>query len=125
MSDETRQIIYVIDDDDVVRDSLKVLLEVRQYHVRDFESGDQFLAENPDLSDCCVIVDVHMPGMTGLDLLGVLRQRGETMPAILITGRRDSHIEAQAAALGQVILLDKPLPHSRLFSTIEQMLARI
>jgi two-component system response regulator FixJ len=117
--------IYVIDDDDVVRDSLKVLLELRDYRVLDFDSGDQFLAENPDLSNCCVIVDVHMPGMTGLALLALLRDRGATMPAILITGRRDSLIDSQASALGKVVLMDKPLAHSRLFSTIEQLLNSI
>lgn len=117
--------IYVIDDDDVVRDSLRVLLELRGHQVLDFDSGDQFLAHDPDLNNCCVIVDVHMPGMTGLTLLALLRDRGEAMPAILLTGRRDSLIESQASALGKVVLLDKPLTHNLLFGTIEKMLATV
>lgn len=114
--------IYVIDDDDVVRDSLRALLEVRGYMVRDFESGDRFFSEAPDLSHCCLVVDIHMPGMTGLDVVGALRARGETAPAILITGRRDAQIDAHAATFNDVVLLDKPVAHSRLFSTIDEML---
>lgn len=114
--------VFVIDDDDVVRDSLKALLEIRGYDVVEFESGDQFLTSHGDLSGSCLIVDVHMPGMTGLDLLAVLRQRSETAPAILITGRRDALIEVQAATLENVELLDKPVAHDALFRTLKRMI---
>lgn len=122
MTASIRHQIYVIDDDDVVRDSLRALLEVRGYTVRDFDSGDRFFSEAPDLSHSCLVVDIHMPGMTGLDVVGALRARGETVPAILITGRRDTHIDVQAATLGQVVLLDKPIAHARLFAAIDEML---
>ncbi len=115
--------VFVIDDDDVVRDSLKALLEIRGYDVVEFESGDQFLTSHVDLSGSCLIVDVHMPGMTGLDLLAVLRQRSEAAPAILITGRRDALIEVQAATLENVELLDKPVAHDALFSILKRMIA--
>ncbi|MBS4047971.1 MAG: response regulator [Alphaproteobacteria bacterium] len=115
--------VFVIDDDDVVRDSLKALLEIRGYDVVEFESGDQFLTSHADLSGSCLIVDVHMPGMTGLDLLAVLRQRREVTPAILITGRRDALIEVQAATLDNVELLDKPVAHDALFSMLKRMIA--
>lgn len=115
--------VFVIDDDDVVRDSLKALLEIFGYSVLDYESGDQFLASQPDLKGGCLIVDVHMPGITGLDLLTALRQSGEAVPAILITGRRDNMIQAQAAALENVELLDKPVAHESLFRTLKRMLA--
>lgn len=122
MTGSVQHPIYVIDDDDVVRDSLRALLEVRGYTVRDFESGDRFFSEAPDLSRCCLVVDIHMPGMTGLDVMGALRARGETVPAVLITGRRDTHIDAQAATFGDVVLLDKPVAHARLFAAIDEML---
>lgn len=122
MTGTAQPLIYVIDDDDVVRDSLRALLEVRGYAVRDFESGDRFFSEVSDLSHCCLVVDIHMPGMTGLDVVGALRARGESVPAILITGRRDGHIDAHAATLDEVVLLDKPVAHARLFATIDEML---
>ncbi|MCW0236455.1 MAG: response regulator [Ferrovibrio sp.] len=115
--------IYVVDDDDVVRDSLRALLEVSNYQVSDFESGDHFLSEL-DLADGCVILDVHMPGLPGTEVLRRLRERGVTIPVILITGRRDSQIEAQASAFGALALIDKPLSHTQLFGAIEQALRR-
>lgn len=122
MNTAIHPIVYVIDDDDFVRDSLRALLEVRGYDVRDFESGDRFFSEVADLSRGCLIVDIHMPGMTGLDLVGALRSRGENVPAILITGRRDSHIDARAAEFGDVVLLDKPIAHDRMFAALDGML---
>jgi two-component system response regulator FixJ len=113
--------IYVIDDDEVVRDSLKALLEVRGYGVRDFESGDDFLTANPEMAGCCVILDVHMPGKTGMEVLRLIRERSPAVPAILITGHRDGQIQAQAEQLGAA-LLDKPLAHGQLFGAIEQAL---
>lgn len=114
--------IYVIDDDEVVRDSLKALLEVRGYTVREFESGAEFLSAAPDMAGCCVILDVHMPGMTGVELLRRIRARSQAVPTILITGRRDGQIQAQADELGAIALLDKPLAHGLLFGAIEQAL---
>jgi FixJ family two-component response regulator len=124
MSSTGGPIIYLVDDDDVVRDSLRALLEVRHYQVADFESGDHFLAVTSDLADGCVILDVHMPGLAGTEVLRILRERGANIPVILITGRRDGQIEAQANALGAAALLDKPLPHAQLFGVIEQALSR-
>src|SRR3546814_6687727 len=82
--------IYVIDDDDVVRDSLIALLEVRGYVTRDFESGDRFLGENPDLAGCCIIFDVHMPGMTCMEVLRRIRWRSPNVPADPNSTRRNS-----------------------------------
>lgn len=115
--------VYVVDDDEVVRDSLKALLEIRQYGVREFESGEDFLAQDPDLTACCLVLDVHMPGMTGVELLRTLRERDSDVPVILITGRRDGQIDSQAAELGAIALLDKPVAHRLLFGAIEQAFA--
>lgn len=123
MADSSAPLIYVIDDDDVVRDSLKALLQVRRYAVQDFESGERFLAADPDLSRCCLILDVHMPNMTGIQLLQAMRDRGKVPATILITGKRDATLQNQANDLGVLALLDKPLSHATLFETIEQALA--
>ncbi|WP_300302375.1 response regulator [Ferrovibrio sp.] len=123
MADSSVPLIYVIDDDDVVRDSLKALLQVRRYAVQDFESGERFLAADPDLSRCCLILDVHMPNMTGIQLLQAMRDRGKVPATILITGKRDASLQNQANDLGVLALLDKPLSHAALFEAIEQALA--
>jgi FixJ family two-component response regulator len=124
MSEAANSVVFIVDDDEVVRESLRALLEVRRYSVTDFESGDHFLDADPDLSSGCVILDVHMPGRAGTEILRILRERNADIPVILITGRRDGQIEAQAAALGAAALIDKPLSHSQLFGALDQALSQ-
>lgn len=121
MTTQPRTII-VIDDDEVVRDSLKVLLEARAFRVEDFASGPQFLKQHTG-HDGCLVLDIHMPEMSGLEVLKKLRAEHDDTPVILITGRRDRSLEAQAKELGVVALLDKPIPYAAFFKAIDQALA--
>lgn len=115
--------IFVIDDDDMVRDSLKALLESRNFAVTEFESGMQFLQTHNGAAAECLLLDVHMPDMSGLDLLEILRANGNLIPAIFITGRRDASTEERARDLNVVAVLDKPVRHATLFAAIEQALS--
>lgn len=115
--------IFVIDDDEMVRDSLKALLESRNFTVVDFDSGRQFLSAGHATGRACLVLDVHMPDMTGIELLRLLRSRGNAIPTILITGRTDLSVQMQAKELGVVALLDKPVSHAVLFDTIRQALS--
>ena len=115
--------IFVIDDDEVVRDSLKVLLETRDFTVLDFASCQEFLDRQNPIRGGCLILDIHMPGMTGIDLLRLLRKKGDAIPVIFITGRRDAAIRAQAEALGAIAFFDKPVASIQLFDAIRQALA--
>lgn len=117
--------IVVVDDDEVVRDSLKVLLELRKYQVYEFGSAAAFLSDRAGAAATaagCLVLDIHMPDMTGIELLRQLRSKGDRTPAILITGRRDAATQSQAQSLGAIALLDKPISHPALFSAIEQAL---
>jgi FixJ family two-component response regulator len=114
--------IHIVDDDVVVRDSLKVLLESRGYSVEDYASGRDFLSRRNG-NAACLVLDNHMPEMTGLDILRTLRQAGDSIGVIMITGRWDAATRAQAEALGVVAFLDKPVPHQRLFSEIDRALS--
>jgi FixJ family two-component response regulator len=122
MVDQLTPTIYVVDDDEMVRDSLKALLESHHFRVHDFDSAAAFLNHADSTRRACLVLDIHMPGMTGLELLRILRQRSRAIPTILITGRTDSAARAQAHALGAIALLDKPLAYPELFSAIEQAL---
>lgn len=114
--------IYVVDDDEMVRDSLKALLESHRFDVLAFDSAASFLSHARGASHACLVLDIHMPGMTGLQLLRTLRERGWAIPTILITGRNDAGAKVEAKALGAIALLDKPVAHPDLFSAIEQAL---
>lgn len=116
--------ICIVDDDEVVRDSMRAVLESRRYTVQDFASGAELLASGVASAVDCLVLDIHMPGMTGLELLRELGVRRIATPVILITGRSDPTIAAQARAFGALALLDKPVSHSTLFDTIQRALAR-
>lgn len=120
MDSRSPRTIFILDDDLAVRDSLKALLEARNFAVVDFDSGSN-LFRHQDRADC-LILDLHMPQMTGLELLMKLRQRGDSTPAILITGRPDSVTQDEAKKLG-VPLLEKPVPPKILLDLVERALA--
>ncbi len=123
MSGEKTRTIFVVDDDAVVRDSMTALLQSRQYSVVEFDSGRALLNRDKALAGDCLVVDVHMPEMTGLDLLKTLRDQGDLLPAIVLTGRNDAAITAQARELGAVAVLDKPVRFQALFDAIDKALA--
>jgi FixJ family two-component response regulator len=123
MPPHTKGIIVVIDDDEVVRESFRAVLEARRFEVEDFQSGRDFLVRRDGGRLGCIILDIHMPGMNGLELLESLRRSGDATPVLLVTGRSDARVLAQAQALGASTLLEKPVRPDQLFQAIEQALA--
>jgi FixJ family two-component response regulator len=123
MTNGPQPTVYVVDDDEVVRDSLKVLLESRHYAVEDFASGKDFLSCVDGQGVGCLVLDIHMPQMTGIDVLRQLRKDGSHIPVIMVTGRQDAATRAQAESLGAAAFLDKPVAHKQLFAAIEKALA--
>lgn len=107
MTDVSPGVVAIVDDDAAVLDSLKFLLEVVGYAVATFASAADFLNGLPaDFG--CLIIDQHMPNMTGLELVERLRRDGMALPTLLITGSPSPAIVARAAQLGIVRVLEKP-----------------
>ncbi|MFD1790267.1 response regulator transcription factor [Ochrobactrum teleogrylli] len=116
--------VYVIDDDEAFRDSLVWLLESSQYTVRAFDSAEAFLdAASPDMSGC-VIADVRMSGITGLELHRRLRTLGVDLPTIIVTGHGDVPMAVTAFRDGVVDFIEKPLDDKYVLERIEFCLAK-
>jgi FixJ family two-component response regulator len=91
------------------------------YGVRDFGSAEQFIATKEDGSFDCIITDIHMPGMSGIDLKRLLTARDSKVPVIMITARAEPELEARAAASGAVCLLRKPFETDDLINCLEKV----
>jgi two-component system response regulator FixJ len=116
-------IIYVIDDDDAVRQSLEFLLKTTGYAVRGFESAKDFLDILPEVKSGCVITDVRMPEITGIELLRHMKDRGSDIPVIVITGHGDIAQAVDAMKLGAVDFLEKPFDDDQLLTALRSTLS--
>jgi two-component system response regulator FixJ len=116
--------VYVIDDDDAVRDSLKLLLESHAIAVRDFASGPDFLAGVGLRPQGCVVLDLHLPVISGLDFLGRFAERLDGMPVILLTGKADSATRTRALEAGVSAFLEKPIEDDLLIEAVTRALAK-
>ncbi|HWU00847.1 MAG TPA: response regulator [Terriglobales bacterium] len=110
--------IVIVDDDDAARDSLQILLELQGFAVEAFETCEDFLRSAVLHTSGCLVLDVHLPGMSGLELMDELNSRQISLPTILVTGRNDKTIQERAVALGAVILLEKPIDFDALMAAI-------
>jgi FixJ family two-component response regulator len=100
--------IAVIDDDESFRIALVESLSSLGYGSSAYASAEDYVRASGDRSFDCIVTDIHMLGMSGLDLMKRLAERGSTTPVVLITARSDANLEARAAAAGAVCLLRKP-----------------
>jgi two-component system, LuxR family, response regulator FixJ len=117
--------VYIVDDDAAVRQSLAVLLTAEPYAVSSFASPQEFLAAAPSLPPGCLITDMRMPGMTGLELLHHLNERVLRFPTIIITGHGDVPLAVRAMKEGAVDFIEKPYTVDAILGGIEIALARI
>jgi FixJ family two-component response regulator len=106
--------VAVVDDDEAVRDALRFLLETAGYDVHGYASAQAFLPEAGQHCWRYLLVDQHMPVLTGLDLVACLRRSGKVIPTLLITGSSTPDMIDRAAALGVTAVLQKPLANADL-----------
>ncbi len=111
--------IALVDDDDAVRDSLRFLLEIVGYPIEEYGSAAEFLARCDMDGIGGLILDHHMPAMTGLELAAQLRATGQQFPILLITGSPSPAMVARAAQLGIDRVLEKPPSESELLTFVE------
>ena len=114
--------VYVVDDDEAVRDSLQWLLEGKDYRVRCFDSAESFLARYDPREVACLIADIRMGGMTGLELQDKLLERKSPLPIVFITGHGDVPMAVNTMKKGALDFIQKPFNEDDLLSVVERML---
>jgi FixJ family two-component response regulator len=113
-----RPLLSVVDDDEMLRESLPDLLREFGYAVRAFSSGQEFLSSGYVDKTKCLILDVAMPRMSGLDLQEELKRRGQEIPIIFISGQKDEDVRKQAFGQGAVKFLYKPFSDGALLDAV-------
>lgn len=114
--------VYVVDDDPAMRDSLRWLLESVDFNVQVFESATEFLAEYKGERPSCLVLDVRMPGMSGLDLQDELVRRDVTIPMIMISAHGDVPVAVRALRAGAIDFIEKPFSDQLLLDRVRQAL---
>ncbi|MBX9828447.1 MAG: response regulator transcription factor FixJ [Xanthobacteraceae bacterium] len=116
-------IVHVIDDDDAMRESLAFLFKSAKVPVATYEAADLFLDRLPGVTGGCVVTDVRMPGMSGIDLLKRLRELNCTIPVIVITGHGDVPLAVEAMKYGASDFLEKPFDDDLILAAVRTALS--
>lgn len=114
--------VYVVDDDPAVRDSLRWLIESLQYPVETFESAQTFLDSYTPVKQGCLVLDVRLPGMSGLQLQKKLSEDGIDLPTVIITGHGDIPMAVRALQAGALHFLEKPFRDQEVLDCVQEAL---
>ena len=116
--------VYIVDDDPAVRDSLSLLLSLRGYHTATFATAEDFLAAVDPQWAGCVLADIRLPGLSGLEMQGMLIQRGVRIPVVIVTGHGDVASARAAFRRDAVDFLEKPYDDETPVAAVEAAFAR-
>jgi two-component system response regulator FixJ len=117
-------VVHIVDDEEAVRNSLAFLLQTSGFAVRVHESATEFLKLAPGISNGCLITDLRMPDMDGVELLRRLREAGAMLPAIVITGHGDVQMAVEAMKSGALDFIEKPFSDDVMISSITRAVNR-
>ena len=112
-------IVCIVDDDESARDSLAFVVQNANLEVRGYASPKELLDTWDESTPSCLVVDYQMPGMSGLELIQIIRQRGSMVPFVLVTGYGTVPMVIQAMKLGAVTVIEKPFRHESLIEMLE------
>ena len=116
--------VHVIDDDEAMRDSLSFMLDAAGLQSRSWESALDFVATLDSVERGCIVTDVRMPDMTGIELVDRLKKSGHPDPIIVITGHADVPLAVEAMKAGVVDFIEKPFDNQRLLTAVRAALAK-
>ena len=125
MSDEELRLVHLVDDDEAIRRSVGFMLKTSGFHVRTYQSGVELLKAAGNLEPGCILLDIRMPGMDGLEVQAALRDKGITLPVIIMTGHGDVTLAVQAMKAGALDFIEKPFEKAVLLSALEHGIDRL
>ena len=116
---ESEKFVHIVDDDDSVRRSVGFMLKTSGYSVRSYESGTELLKKAKSLEPGCILLDIRMPGMDGLEVQQALQENGVVLPVIIMTGHGDVPLSVRAMKAGAIDFIEKPFEKDLLLTAIE------
>jgi two-component system response regulator FixJ len=125
MSGQGVRVVHLVDDDEAIRRSVGFALKTSGFQVRIYESGNEILKTAPDLEPGCILLDIRMPGMDGLEVQEALRSKGVALPVVIMTGHGDVTLAVRAMKAGAIDFIEKPFEKAVLLSAIEHGLGRL
>ena len=125
MSDEELRLIHLVDDDEAIRRSVGFMLKTSGHHVETYESGTELLKNSGELRDGCILLDIRMPGMDGLEVQQALLERGVGLPVVIMTGHGDVALAVKAMKAGAVDFIEKPFDKGALLSSLGEGFSRL
>ena len=125
MTTDPTPTVFIVDDDEAVRDSLQVLLETEGYRTETFASALAFLETDPATRRGCLLADVRMPDMTGLELQQRLGERGVALPVVIVTGHGDVPMAVKAMKAGAVDFIEKPFADTAILDAVRRAMAAL
>lgn len=125
MTDADLRLVHLVDDDGAIRRSAGFMLKTSGYQVRSYESGVELLKNTGKLDQGCILLDIRMPGMDGLEVQQALKDKGVILPVIIMTGHGDVTLAVRAMKAGAIDFIEKPFEKATLLGAIEQGVKRL
>lgn len=125
MNRSDTRLVYLVDDDAAVRRSVGFMLKTSGFQVRSYETGVDMLRSAATLDDGCILLDIRMPGMDGLEVQRALQEKGVVLPVIIMTGHGDVGLAVKAMKAGAVDFIEKPFAKETLISSIDESFRRL
>ena len=125
MSDDDKRLVHLVDDEDAIRRSAGFMLKTSGFRVKTYESGVELMKEAKQLDPGCILLDIRMPGMDGLETQQALREQGVPLPVIIMTGHGDITLAVRAMKVGAVDFIEKPFEKAVLLSALDEGFSRL
>jgi two-component system, LuxR family, response regulator FixJ len=120
VSNSDQRTVHLVDDDAAIRRSVGFMLKTSGFRVESYESGSQLLKNSGELEEGCILLDIRMPGMDGLEVQQVLQDKGVSLPVIIMTGHGDVALAVKAMKAGAVDFIEKPFEKQTLLASLEE-----